>query len=79
MSNFDKNDSVVGHWLPIQIAPDDCDLELGRGAQNRHPAIELSMSPQGRRLVQYLGERARADLAVALADLAIPHLGETLL
>jgi hypothetical protein len=26
MSKPDKNDQ----WLPIQIAPDECDLELGR-------------------------------------------------
>ncbi|MBW7969009.1 hypothetical protein [Bradyrhizobium sp. BR 10289] len=26
MSDFDTN----GRWLPIQIAPDDCDLELGQ-------------------------------------------------
>ena len=26
MSDIDKYDK----WLPIQIAPDDCDLELGR-------------------------------------------------
>ncbi|WP_441236636.1 hypothetical protein [Bradyrhizobium sp. 930_D9_N1_4] len=30
MSDPDKNDSGLGQWLPIQIAPDDCDLELGR-------------------------------------------------
>jgi hypothetical protein len=38
MSDPDENDSRSsprpgprpGQWLPIQIAPDDCDLELGR-------------------------------------------------
>lgn len=30
MSDPDKNDSGRSPWLPIQIAPDDCDLELGR-------------------------------------------------
>lgn len=30
MRNPNKNDSVTGQWLLIQIAPDDCDLELGR-------------------------------------------------
>lgn len=30
MSYPDNNDSGRSPWLPIQIAPDDCDLELGR-------------------------------------------------
>jgi hypothetical protein len=34
MSDPDKNHrglkSKASEWLPIQIAPDDCDLELGR-------------------------------------------------
>ncbi|MBR0817479.1 hypothetical protein [Bradyrhizobium liaoningense] len=30
MGDPDKNDSGPSQWLPIQIAPDDCDLELGR-------------------------------------------------
>jgi hypothetical protein len=34
MSDPEKNDSGLSprrrQWLPIQIAPDDCDLELGR-------------------------------------------------
>jgi len=30
MSEFNENGPGMGQWLPIQIAPDDCDLELGR-------------------------------------------------
>ncbi|QIO37269.2 hypothetical protein [Bradyrhizobium sp. 1(2017)] len=30
MSAPDKTGPGMGQWLPIQIAPDDCDLELGR-------------------------------------------------
>ena len=30
MSDPDTNDLGTRQWLPIQIAPDDCDLELGR-------------------------------------------------
>ena len=39
MSDPEKNDSGLGpgrrEWLPIQIAPDDCDLELGRPHKTR--------------------------------------------
>ena len=73
MSDPDKNDSRPGQWLPIQIAPDDCDLELGR-PHGRHSSADVSMPPQGRRLVQRLGRRGGADIALALADLAIPPL-----
>jgi len=30
MNDPDKTDSARSQWLPIQIAPDDCDLELGQ-------------------------------------------------
>ncbi|WP_129272207.1 hypothetical protein [Bradyrhizobium betae] len=66
MSDPDKNGSGLSQWLPIQIAPDDCDLELGRP----HKTGILPLTFPCRR-------KAGVWFNVALANLAIPHLGDT--
>ncbi|WP_456685543.1 hypothetical protein [Bradyrhizobium sp. P5_C11_2] len=53
-------------WLPIQIAPDECDLEPWR-------LHKTGLLAQVRRLVQRPGGRGDADFALAWADLmALP-------
>ncbi|WP_247983789.1 hypothetical protein [Bradyrhizobium sp. 186] len=73
MSDPDKN----GQWLPIQIAPDECDLELGRPQKTgivpwTFPCRRKSgLWFQVRHMVQCLDRRAGADFALALASLAL--------
>lgn len=72
MSDPDKNDSGRSPWLPVQIAPDDCDLELGRS--HKTGILPLTFPCRRRAGVWFNVWAGSADLALALADLAIPRV-----
>jgi len=65
MSDPDTN----GRWLPIQIAPDACDLELGR--RHKTGILPWSFPCRGRSGVWFNIWTDEAVLTSPLADLAV--------